>query len=116
MRGDSPALGYIEMASKGRIDKIKSWHGDACHICGVEMKFHKKRRSPLKASVDHLLPKSRGGTNAQLNLLLAHQMCNHVRGNAPITDQLRDACLMAIKGLKQGQNVRKIIRAALATA
>lgn len=34
------------------------------------------------ASLDHVLPRSMGGSNAQVNLRLAHKWCNSVRGNA----------------------------------
>lgn len=38
-------------------------------------------RNPLGATFDHIKPVSLGGTWAQANLKLAHQICNNRRGN-----------------------------------
>ena len=34
-----------------------------------------------QANIDHIIPKSRGGTNTLKNMQLAHKSCNHRRGN-----------------------------------
>lgn len=34
-----------------------------------------------EATIDHKIPKSKGGTNDIKNLQLAHQVCNKVKGN-----------------------------------
>jgi 5-methylcytosine-specific restriction endonuclease McrA len=52
-------------------------------VCGICRK-HVKR---LDASIDHLVPVSRGGTNDAANLRLAHLRCNvrrHNRGPAQL--------------------------------
>lgn len=58
-----------------RLLKVGERDGWICHLCEkpVEVK---------QASVDHLLPRSWGGSNAMRNLKLAHKSCNGERGNA----------------------------------
>ncbi|HMQ73757.1 MAG TPA: HNH endonuclease signature motif containing protein [Rubrivivax sp.] len=50
--------------------------GAACGICG----------QPMRAGsihVDHIVPVSRGGSDATWNLRLSHKACNLKRGNRP---------------------------------
>ena len=47
-------------------------YGTVCHIC----------RRPGATSADHVLPRSRGGTDAIGNLRPAHRRCNSRRGDA----------------------------------
>lgn len=41
-----------------------------------------RRNSPWAPSVDHIVPKSRGGTGQRDNLRAAHKRCNAEWGNA----------------------------------
>ena len=67
----------------------KSWHRIAkrqmfnksrrCHWCGVEMSLH-----PLDknfATIEHIIPLSRGGLDNRNNMTLACITCNQKRGN-----------------------------------
>ena len=67
----------------------KSWHRIAkrqmfdksrrCHWCGVEMSLH-----PLDknfATIEHIIPLSRGGLDNRNNMTLACITCNQERGN-----------------------------------
>ena len=67
----------------------KSWHRLAkrqmfdksrhCHWCGVEMSLH-----PLDknfATIEHIIPLSRGGLDNRNNMTLACITCNQKRGN-----------------------------------
>jgi len=45
-----------------------------CPLCGKVMTMQ-------TCNVDHILPKSRGGSNALSNLRLTHILCNQMRGN-----------------------------------
>jgi 5-methylcytosine-specific restriction endonuclease McrA len=58
---------------------LRERYGDNCHWCGRPMDFD-TREQPLSPSVEHLIPKSVGGTNKQGNLRLAHLHCNQARG------------------------------------
>lgn len=45
-------------------------HGRVCHLCG----------RPGSTTIDHLVPRARGGTDDLDNLRPAHQSCNSSRG------------------------------------
>ncbi len=46
-----------------------------CPLCGKIMTFK-------ACNVDHIIPKSRGGSDALTNLRLTHLQCNILRGNS----------------------------------
>lgn len=48
--------------------------GPRCWICG-------RRLTMITATLDHVIPRSKGGTNALRNLRLACSPCNSERGN-----------------------------------
>lgn len=52
--------------------------GNKCWLCGFPFS---KNRPP---SLDHLIPKSEGGTLADDNVRLAHSSCNYRRANVPV--------------------------------
>jgi 5-methylcytosine-specific restriction endonuclease McrA len=54
--------------------------GASCHICNQEIDFSLPGREPLAASIDHLVPRAVGGSNALENLRLAHRQCNSEKG------------------------------------
>lgn len=65
----------IQPAIADRIAKRDGW---CCHYCGIKLFGHVETFGP--ASVDHVLPTSRGGTNALSNLRLACVPCNSSKG------------------------------------
>jgi hypothetical protein len=52
-----------------------------CWLCGGAIDPSAGRDSAMCATVDHLVPRSRGGSNEPDNLRLAHKRCNVRRGN-----------------------------------
>lgn len=58
--------------------------GDRCWLCGSRLNMT-ERNSPEFWSIDHVQPLSLGGSNNRRNLKLAHQQCNHQRGNTKKT-------------------------------
>lgn len=72
------ALGKLKAEDIAYIATRDNWK---CGICG-------RRVSRTSFSIDHILPVSRGGTNARENLQLAHLRCNHRKSNVGIA-QLR---------------------------
>jgi hypothetical protein len=52
-----------------------------CWVCTGEVDPSAVSGSPHAASVDHVVPRARGGTNAPTNLRLAHRRCNGQRGS-----------------------------------
>lgn len=49
--------------------------GDACQLCGGPFGPGLALRT-----LDHIIPRARGGTDHPANLRLAHFLCNHQRG------------------------------------
>jgi 5-methylcytosine-specific restriction endonuclease McrA len=63
--------------------------GDRCTICHDLLDralrdFH----HPRYITFDHIVPRSAGGLSDLANLRLAHQHCNHARGNDPLVEEL----------------------------
>ena len=55
-----------------------------CHWCGRSVKVKKTAPSdPLRATIDHFIPRSQGGPNAKSNLVLACFQCNQAKSNKP---------------------------------
>lgn len=62
---------------------VRQRDGPLCHWCGRET-FEREpgfRKRFDDATLEHLTPRSRGGTDAQANLRLACRDCNEARGN-----------------------------------
>ncbi|GAC1329476.1 MAG: hypothetical protein NVSMB13_17110 [Mycobacteriales bacterium] len=55
--------------------------GWTCWICAGEVDQHAPVTSPVAPSVDHVVPRARGGSNEPANLRLAHRGCNGRRGS-----------------------------------
>src|SRR3954465_1294169 len=52
-----------------------------CWVCSGDVEPASPAGSPPPPSVDHVIPRSRGGTNDPSNLRLAHRRCNGQRGS-----------------------------------
>lgn len=50
-----------------------------CALCGTGLSL--RAEGDLAATVDHIIPVSKGGTGAASNLRAAHKLCNRLRGN-----------------------------------
>lgn len=51
-----------------------------CGICGGFISL--AELSSPKANIDHIIPRSRGGSDKQENLQLTHTVCNEMKGNS----------------------------------
>lgn len=63
---------------------LRERDGDLCCHCGGVMDFTPRGPAPIRddaATMEHIVPRSQGGSNAMENLALAHSYCNNVRGN-----------------------------------
>lgn len=94
----------MEFAPDGRLrpvaskrDRGTTWNrkrdriireNDYCFICGDVVDKSLPGNDPMGPSIDHLIPVSKGGTDDDENLYLAHLMCNKRRGNKDI-DEVR---------------------------
>lgn len=54
--------------------------GPDCWFCGTEMGDD--------CTIEHLIPKSKGGRNSKANYVLAHAHCNQQAGDKPLTDKI----------------------------
>ena len=55
---------------------------DQCHFCGgLCRKIVTKGELYMKATIDHLTPKSRGGGRERANCALACHSCNNLKGD-----------------------------------
>lgn len=51
-----------------------------CWLCGRHVDQQLPHNDPMARSIDHVIPKVRGGTDHRTNLRLAHRQCNSDRG------------------------------------
>lgn len=61
-----------------KIDPGWIWKRDKgiCQLCKIPIDPSLSGRNPMRKSLDHIIPISRGGIHANINLQLAHQICN----------------------------------------
>ena len=53
-----------------------------CHWCGCDLNLDAKQSNPFFATIEHLVPRSEGGSNNLSNLGLACRPCNHSHAGA----------------------------------
>jgi 5-methylcytosine-specific restriction endonuclease McrA len=68
--------------------------GNLCWFCGGPFDISKRRSRydtdpDLRPSVEHLLPRSRGGTDVPENLVVAHRSCNNEKGMLTLAEYRR---------------------------
>ena len=68
-----------------------------CGICGLPVDKSLKYPDPMCATVDHIIPVDKGGTNELSNLQLAHHYCNRQKSDK----------LYGIDGVQTKQTERK---------
>lgn len=55
--------------------------GLSCEYCGCALALQRSRHGPPVATIDHYIPRVRGGTNHSSNLRLACESCNLTKGS-----------------------------------
>src|SRR6267142_1249796 len=69
------------MATKRSVSVSADW----CHICGLPITDNiVSPDHPLFGTVDHVIPRSRGGSNALEHNRAAHRSCNKAKGSRPL--------------------------------
>jgi hypothetical protein len=58
------------------VEQLATRDGANCSLCGAPVDMTKHAPHPGCPSVDHRIPRARGGTNDPANLQLAHLVCN----------------------------------------
>lgn len=65
-----------------RVLRLLRRDGGKCSICGSAMLFEQWHKDkPNFATIDHIRPRSKGGSNDLKNCRLACRLCNSMRGN-----------------------------------
>jgi len=63
--------------------------GWTCHLCNKpvpkDLEYSPDNYEPLYPSLDHIVPRSHGGTDNPSNLRLAHTQCNSERRDSPVS-------------------------------
>ena len=71
-----------------------------CPYCGGDMIL--ERGYPHSATVEHVIPRSQGGTNCWLNVVAAHEICNQRRGQEPAD---LDSYAIAMEGILENRRL-----------
>lgn len=83
-------LAGVETDPRVTVPSLREIHGDNCCYCGVQMSFVRRPRgegiAPNRATLEHILPISRGGTHTFDNTALACHRCN-VSKNSKTVDE-----------------------------
>jgi len=56
--------------------------GGVCALCGKHIALNAFPGDDFAMSIDHVLPKSKGGKDCIENYQLAHRLCNSLKGNS----------------------------------
>lgn len=62
------------------VEQLAERDGSVCSICEEPVDLTLRRPDPMSPSVDHYVPRARGGTDIEANLRLAHIVCNVRKG------------------------------------
>jgi 5-methylcytosine-specific restriction endonuclease McrA len=67
-------------------ERVLTRDGWLCYLCDTPIDRTVQWPHPLSRSVDHVIPRSRGGTDDESNLRAAHWRCNEAKGARTITN------------------------------
>lgn len=82
--------GWAETALK-KARKIIYASQTNCAICGRAVDFNRVFPDPWSATLDHIIPVSKGGDPAAIeNLQLAHLQCNRIKANKLVQPQVKE--------------------------
>jgi hypothetical protein len=63
------------------VRRLADRDGAVCWLCGNDVDVAAPAAAPWAGSVDHVVPRARGGGHEPANLRLAHRTCNSRRGS-----------------------------------
>ena len=91
MRTSRPDKDGWAKSSFNKAKKIIYASQTVCGICGRAVNFDKKFPDPWSATLDHIIPISKGGDPASIeNLQLAHLQCNRVKSSKLVQPQIKE--------------------------
>ncbi len=64
------------------VEQLVDRDGLACGICSLPVDTTLTFPARMRASVDHIVPRAKGGTNDPCNLQLAHLQCNSLKSDS----------------------------------
>ncbi|MCI1635195.1 HNH endonuclease [Bifidobacterium sp.] len=76
--------GPVEDFTNLDIYERDKWH---CGICGLKVDEDLAYPDPMSASLDHIVPLSKGGMHTRKNVQLAHLRCNVSKGDKILNPQ-----------------------------
>lgn len=71
--------------TKARRQRLYARDAYVCHLCGTVADPTAAPSDPSFPSLDHLLPRSKGGSDDDVNLATAHMECNWIRSDDDLT-------------------------------
>ena len=75
-----PFWAHKHIAKREKLAKLRATYGDRCWRCNNPMRFEGPPNCGKAATIEHLMPLSKGGTSALDNLRLCHVGCNRYLG------------------------------------
>ena len=91
MRASRPDKDGWAKSSFNKAKKIIYASQSVCGICGRVVNFDKKFPDPWSATLDHIIPISKGGDPASIeNLQLAHLQCNRIKASKLVQPQIKE--------------------------
>lgn len=93
------------------VDRLAIYIRDSfmCAYCGRDL----RNASARDVTLDHLLPRSKGGKHSSRNLVTACRSCNSARGNRPWVDYAPGGARDRIEQLRMSPLNRELARAIL---
>lgn len=76
-----PCRSSYRSVSQTSVNRLLTRDGPICSLCFTEIDLTFAWPDPRSASIDHVLPRSLGGSNDLENLALSHLGCNCSKGN-----------------------------------
>ena len=64
----------LRLSRRRRIKRILFKEGHRCHYCNMALTF-------ASATIDHIIPLAKGGSNAIANCIISCYFCNQIKGD-----------------------------------
>jgi 5-methylcytosine-specific restriction endonuclease McrA len=83
------ALKALAVSEPYMLSEVIAKTESLCHLCGKEVDLDLTGRDqPMRKSVDHIVPLSKGGDDTLANVALTHFRCNSAKGNRSVPSLL----------------------------